>query len=155
MMHVVFRLSGNVYAAPIEPVEEVLPFLPIEETPGAPDFLKGVVFVRGHLIPVLDAAERLRLRRSQPAPADPHLIAFRVEDRLIALLVDEAIDLVDLPGNPRIGSAELFVSEGPFGGMVECGGEVYRLIDPARLMKPAESAAVDQAREKMACRDIP
>lgn len=142
--HVVFGLSGDVYAVPIESVEEVLPFLPIEEAPGAPDFMKGVVFVRGHLIPVLDAAERLRLRRSRPAPPDPHLIAFRIDSRLIALLVDEAIDLIDLPEHPRLGPDDLFVSEGPFDGMVEQAGEVYRLIDPNRILRPAESSALDQ-----------
>lgn len=147
--HLVFRLSGDVYAAAIDSVEEVLPFLPIEPVPGAPDFLKGVVFVRGHLIPVLDGAGRLKIQRRDPPPLDPHIIAFRVNRRLTGLIVDEAMDLVDLPLDGRMTAAEFQAEPGLFDGLVESGGALYRLINPARLFRPGESESVDEVRAKM------
>ena len=56
------RIGENLHAMPIDVIVEVLPALPIEAVPQCPAFVRGVVFVRGHLIPVLDAAERLGLR---------------------------------------------------------------------------------------------
>lgn len=53
------RLDQELHALPIDAVEEVLPALPVESVPQCPEFIRGVVFVRGHLIPAFDAAGRL------------------------------------------------------------------------------------------------
>jgi purine-binding chemotaxis protein CheW len=146
MEHLAFRLEDAVYAVGIGPVEEVLPLLPIEPVPGMPPFLKGVMFVRGHIVPVLDAAERLRVRRQRPAPVDTHMIAFRIRSRLVALLVDEALDLVVLQEGNRVPAGEMYLPPGAFEGLVESEGQIYRLLNPDRLLSPEETAAVDEAR---------
>src|SRR5262249_41712409 len=58
-------LGNDLYAIPIAAVEEVLPALPIEPVPRCPRSVRGVIFVRGHLIPVLDAAEQLGCENHQ------------------------------------------------------------------------------------------
>ncbi|MBC7817349.1 MAG: chemotaxis protein CheW, partial [Planctomycetaceae bacterium] len=95
------RIGGNLHALPIDMVEEVLPALPIETIPQCPAFVRGVVFVRGHLIPVLDAAERLRLR-DHVRPAEPHIVCLRIGSRLVGLEVDEAIDLIEIPSSTAL-----------------------------------------------------
>jgi purine-binding chemotaxis protein CheW len=132
-----FDISGETYAASLACVEEVLPFLPVEPVPASPVYLRGVIFVRGHIIPVVDAAERMKIRRDGPAPIDPHIVAFRIRDKLIGLIVDEAIDLVDLP-EVAASADDLYVDKGPFGGMVEMQGTAYRIIDPEQLLTPGE-----------------
>ncbi|MBI4179294.1 chemotaxis protein CheW [bacterium] len=134
--HLAFRLSRDVYAAAIDSVEEVLPFLPLEPVPGAPDFFRGVAFVRGHLMPVLDGAVRLGIQRTDPPPADPHIIAFHANQRLTGLIVDEALDLVELPVDGRMLAADFQAESSFFDGMVESGGALYRLINPARIFLP-------------------
>ena len=119
--------------------------MPIEPVPGAPEFLKGVVFVRGHLIPVLDGAGRLKIQRRDPPPADPHIVAFRVNGRLMGLIVDEALDLVDLAVEGRMTAAEFQAEPGLFDGLLESGGALYRLINPNRLFRPGEAEAVEEA----------
>ena len=61
-------------------------------------FVRGVVFVRGHLIPVVDAAERLGLREHQ-RPDEPHIVCLRVDGRLVGVELDEALDLLEF--DPR------------------------------------------------------
>ena len=58
MVALIVRLGENLHGIPIEWVEEVLPALPIETVPHCPKCVRGVISVRGHLIPVLDAGER-------------------------------------------------------------------------------------------------
>lgn len=78
------RLGNDVYAIPIAWIEEVLPALPIETVPQCPEYVRGFIFVRGHLIPVVGAAERLGLSRL-PASSEPNIVCLRVAHRLIGI----------------------------------------------------------------------
>jgi purine-binding chemotaxis protein CheW len=128
------RLGETVHAIPIAAVEEVLPALPVERIPQCPTFVRGVISVRGHLVPVLDAAERLGLTDHQ-RPAEPHIVCVRVADRLVGVEVDEALDLVDLRGGTRVTAEALGATRGFFSGAVELAGEIVRLLDPAGLLQ--------------------
>ncbi|MBW3597057.1 MAG: chemotaxis protein CheW, partial [Planctomycetes bacterium] len=119
------------------------PALPIETIPGAPSFLRGVVFVRGHWIPVLDAGERLGVRRRPPAESP--IVCLTVQGKLIGLEVDEALDLMDLGRGARAGAEDLGVSEGFFAGLLEQEGESIRLLNPARLLATEEAARLPRS----------
>jgi chemotaxis signal transduction protein len=128
----VVRVGETLYALPIQFVEEVLPALPIEPIPQAPPFLRGVVFVRGHWIPVLDAAERLGGNDRQ-RPAEPPIVCLSLGGKLVGLDVDEAVDLVDWSGGTFAAAGELGARDGAFAGLVEIDGQVLRLLDPEKL----------------------
>ena len=135
------RLGKDLHGIPIEAVEEVLPALPIEAVPQCPDFVRGVVFVRGHLIPVLDAAERLRLKDHQ-RPLEPHIVCLRVGDRLIGLQVDEALDLVDIGRAEKLTLDEIGARRGFFSGVTDLTGDVIRLLNPEQLLAEEETLAL-------------
>lgn len=136
------RLGKDLHAIPVEAVEEVLPALPIESVPNSPAFVRGVVFVRGHLIPVLDAAERLGFRGHQ-RPPEPHIVCLRIGGRLIGVEFDEAVDLVDLSAAASISSADLGARAGFFAGVVEQDGRMIRVLDPQRLLGRDEAASLE------------
>lgn len=137
-----FRLGEDLVAVPIEAVEEVLPALPLEQVPNSPAFVRGVVFVRGHLIPVLNTAERLG-RTDHPRAADPHVVCLRVGGRLIGLEVDEALDLEDLTNVDSLTPREIGGQEGLLASMVEHRGRVVRLLNPERLIAKDESIELE------------
>ena len=146
-MTLAFRIDGEAFAAPIAHLEEILPYLPIDQVPQSPSYLLGVVFVCGHIVPILDGAERIGVVRRGPPPDDPHILAFRLggaRGRLVGLLVDEALDLVDVPEAGFAAARELFLTDGPFRGVVDSGGVLYRMIDPERLLRPEEATALDR-----------
>ncbi len=133
------RLGDALYALPVEAVAEVLPALPVEPVPGCPEFIRGVIFVRGHLIPVLDAAERLGLKGHRRAP-DPHIVCLRTKDRYIGLEVDEALDLMDVTGRTPLPAGEVGAREGFLAGLLELDGKVIRVLDPERIVARDEAA---------------
>ncbi len=136
------RLGPNLHAIPIEAVEEVLPALPIESVPHCPAFVRGVVFVRGHLIPVLDAAERLGLK-DHPRPLEPHIVCLRIDDRLIGIEFDEALDLMDLGDGESLTSQDIGGGAGFFSGVVEREGRIIRLLDPDQLINREEATQLE------------
>lgn len=131
------RVGEVLYALPVRAVEEVLPNLPLEPVPACPPFVKGVVFVRGHLIPILDARERLRMPESSRNP-DPHLVCLRIDARLVGVEVDEAVGLIEIDPERVVDAAEVGARPGFFAGLFERGGRVIRLLDPERLMAADE-----------------
>ncbi len=137
-----FRLGDELYGLPVASVEEVLPALPLETVPGGPAFLRGVVFVRGHLIPVLDAAERLG-RRGKARGADPPIVCLRFDGRYVGLEVDEVLDLLDLTGAAPLAADEIGAGGGFFTGLVERDGRVIRMLDPSKLVAREEAARLE------------
>ena len=132
------RLGTDLYAIPIAAIEEVLPALPIEPVPQCPDFVRGVLFVRGHLIPVLDAAACLGCEQHQ-RPDEPNIVCLRVGKRLVGVEFDEVLDLIDLAPGEVLRSGEIRAREGFFTGVVEHDGRLVRLLDPEKLTSPPET----------------
>jgi purine-binding chemotaxis protein CheW len=135
------RLGRNLHGIPIESVEEVLPALPVESVPGSPPFVRGVVFVRGHLIPVLAAAERLGLVDHQ-RPPEPQIVCLRAAGRIVGLEIDEAIDLIAIDPGSVMPADAVGAACGLLSGLVDVDGDLIRLIDAERVMDASESADV-------------
>jgi purine-binding chemotaxis protein CheW len=136
------RIGESLHALPIGVIEEVLPALPIEAVPQCPAFVRGVVFVRGHLIPVFDAAERLGLR-NHVRPPEPHIVCLRVGSRLVGLEVDEALDLIDITLGVAIPVDEVSAPGGFLSGLLEMDGQVIRILDVERMMARQEAVALE------------
>jgi purine-binding chemotaxis protein CheW len=132
------RLGKDLYAIPIVAIEEVLPALPIEGVPQCPDFVRGVIFVRGHLIPVLSAAERLGWEPHQ-LPDESTIVCMRVGKRLVGVEFDEALDLIDLGTAEILLSGEIGARDGFFTGVVERDGRLIRLLNPEKLTSEEET----------------
>lgn len=57
-----FRLDQEIFGVPIETVREVLDYVPVTRVPGAVDFLKGVVNLRGAVVPVADIRIKFNMK---------------------------------------------------------------------------------------------
>lgn len=141
-MHLTVRIGESLHAIPIAAVEEVLPALPVEPISQLPAFIRGVVFVRGHLIPVLSGAERLGVE-ARSSWDESQLICLRLHDRLIGLEVDEAVDLVSLSQYERLPIAQFGVRQQCLAAVVDFQGTVLRILNPEQLLLRDETAELD------------
>lgn len=133
------RIGEKMHAIPIDAIEEVLPALPIETVPHCPSFVQGVVFVRGHVIVVLSAAERLGLV-NYVRPNEPSIVCLRIDDRIVGVEFDEAIDLIEISSDESLSADKMGANEGFFTGVVDHDGEIIRLLDPEKLLSELETA---------------
>jgi len=117
-----FRIGGEDYAVDIMRVREIIPPRPITPVPRAPAFVEGVVKLRGEVIPVLDVRKRLGV----PPAADPHLSRFlvvNVAGRRLALVVDEACEVIRLPRREIRAAPPLGDTGAPRFFLGVCGGD--------------------------------
>jgi purine-binding chemotaxis protein CheW len=93
---VIFRLAGEDYAIPIAGVHTVEKIMPITRVPKAPDFVDGVINLRGEVVPVLNLRRRLELPEAT-GNQDTHIVVALAGDQLVGLIVDEISHVLSLP----------------------------------------------------------
>lgn len=95
---IVFQLNDEEYAVPIEQVGSIERLQPITRVPQTANFVKGVMNLRGVVIPVIDLRIRFGIEEVNESDTT-RLIIFYLDDIEVGLIVDVANDVVDIPEN--------------------------------------------------------
>jgi purine-binding chemotaxis protein CheW len=93
-----FRLSSETFAFPVDTIQEILRVGTITRVPDAPHPVRGIINLRGRVVPVVDLRVRLGLKAEAPGPRSRILVA-SVRGRVIGLLVDAVEQVVRLDRN--------------------------------------------------------
>lgn len=103
----VFEVAGQRHGISASAVQELLPALTIMPVPGAQACIEGVINLHGRIVPVVSVRSRFGLPTKDLCPSE-HFIVIRCGERLIALHVDRALDLVEAPSNAWSDVGELY-----------------------------------------------
>ena len=134
--HVSFRLGEETYAVVASKVHEVLRVSEITPVPGAPDFILGIINLRGNVVTVMDARHAFELPKSE-VTAQSRIIVVEVEDFSLGILVDRVAAVVDLDEQtietaPQTGqeAGSLFIQ-----GVYNDDEQMLILVDFSRVME--------------------
>lgn len=94
MKVVVFRCGQEEYAVPVEKVVSIEKFEKVNRIPHMPDYVLGLVKVRGELLPILDFEQILYSHKA--SSSDAKIIILQTEDFVFGLLVLEAKEILDI-----------------------------------------------------------
>ena len=145
--YLTYKLADEVFAFDISKVREVLDFTTITKVPKMPDFMRGVINLRGSVVPVVD----LRLRFGMPQTdktVDTCVIITEVnvegEPTTIGALADSVQEVIDLgPENiepaPRIGTG---LNTSFIKGMGKHNDRFIIILDIDKMFSAEELAAV-------------
>ena len=90
---IVFEIAGHLLAVDIMAVREIRPWSPSTPLPGVPTFVRGVVNLRGVVLPVCDLGERLGWGRS--TPTERHvIIVVSIDGQQVGLIADGVSDIL-------------------------------------------------------------
>lgn len=92
---VVFTLGKEEYGVQVDRVRTIERMQPITRVPKTPKFVKGVINLRGVVIPIIDLRERFGLEVAEYTD-DTRIIIVRQESVEVGLIVDSANDVVDI-----------------------------------------------------------
>ncbi len=141
--YLTFVLAEEVYGLEILKVREIIGFMEITTVPRTPEFIKGVINLRGKVIPVID----LRLKFGMPeveATDQTCIIVVDVDGVEIGIVVDEVDEVLqvmeaDIEDAPAFGAS---VDTDFILGMGKTNGKVTILLDIGRVLSPEEVAGV-------------
>jgi purine-binding chemotaxis protein CheW len=91
-----FFLADEEYALDIEVIREIIKPREVTDLPRVPDFILGLISLRGIIIPIFDLKRRLKLGNAEITPAS-RVIICQHEDKMIGLLVDSITQVICVP----------------------------------------------------------
>ena len=145
--YLTFRLGDELYGIDILSVQEIRSYEAPTRMVHAPEFIKGVIQLRGVIVPVVDL--RMKLRCAEASYNEfTVVIVLRVEDMLLGAVVDAVADVVALQDD-AIKPAPHFqgaVDTSYVRGMASVDGQMLIVVDIAALLSPAEMGLLQQAR---------
>ncbi len=142
----VFKLGSEEYGVDILKVQEIRGYEKVTPIPRSPDYLKGVVNLRGTIVPVID----LRVKFAMPDPTYDSLtvvIVLRIASRTIGAVVDAVSDVVRLAENeireaPKLGA---MVDSSYLAGVATQGERMILALDIEKLLSAAEMNLLGEA----------
>ena len=96
---VAFKLRNEEYGVNILHVQEIRSLTDITRVPFAQDFIKGVINLRGSVLPVIDLKQRLGLEQT-PYTDDTRIVTVNVNDLQVGMLVDAVTEVLTLTSSP-------------------------------------------------------
>ncbi|HWI63786.1 MAG TPA: chemotaxis protein CheW [Symbiobacteriaceae bacterium] len=133
--YVVFRLMGQLFGAAIDVVREVNYLTPVTRLPNTPEFVEGVIDLRGEVLPVIDLRKRLHLPPRE-ADAEARLMVLNLGERAAALIVDGVDQVLTLNTDQIVPPDARVVVAGRdyVTGVARTGETLVVILDLARLM---------------------
>ena len=146
--YLTFNLAKEDYGIEIKYVTEIIGIQRITAVPDMPDFLKGVINLRGKVIPVMD----VRIRFSLPEREYDDrtcIVVVDIDGRAMGLVVDRMNEVQEIPDSqieppPRASSQRGRYVQ----GMGKVGDEVKILLDVNRLLAEEELDALTGLAEE-------
>lgn len=141
---VVFTVGGNEFAVDILITKEVVPMRDITPVPETPDYVEGVMNLRGQLVPVLDLRKRMRAAPRQTK--EERIIITNLDGKHLGLIVDRASQVVRV-GQENIEPAPDIVYEvgaSYVEGIVNLGERYVTLIDLRKALKEEVVCELDE-----------
>ncbi|MBW2108263.1 MAG: purine-binding chemotaxis protein CheW [Deltaproteobacteria bacterium] len=137
--HLVFHLADQEYGIDIISVKEIIGMMPIRSVPRTPRFVKGVINLRGKVIPVIDLRLKLGLLE-QPYTEKTCIIITEIQQgrpgAQVGMVVDAVSEVLnlspeDIEGPPELGSGE---DAGVIMGIAKTDAGARILLDTDRLL---------------------
>lgn len=144
--YLTFHLGTEDYGIEIRFVTEIIGIQKITVIPEMPAYIKGVINLRGKIIPVMDVRMRFRL---QPRPYDERtcVVVVNIHDSAVGLVVDTVSEVVDIPAAQiesaaglNRGNSNAFIQ-----GIGKLGEDIKIILDVNKLMGEAEAAGLEHA----------
>lgn len=88
LQFVSFNLGDEEYAIEILKVQEIIRMIEITRVPNSPEFINGVINLRGRVIPVLDLGKRIGLPEKEHS-GDSRIIVVEIQNKVIGFIVDK------------------------------------------------------------------
>ena len=142
---VTFRLEGETYGVNVMQVQEVLRYNEIAPVPGAPDYVLGIINLRGNVVTVIDTRSRFGLPQSEITD-NTRIVIIEVESHVVGILVDAVTEVVylrqsEIENAPNVGNDD---SARFIQGVCNKNDELLILVELDKMMSEEEWAELDE-----------
>lgn len=136
---VTYRLGEETYGINVMQVQEVLRYTEIAPVPGAPDYVLGIINLRGNVVTVIDTRSRFGLPPTEITD-NTRIVIIESDEQVVGILVDSVAEVVylrssEIDSAPNVGTEE---SAKFIQGVSNRDGELLILVDLNKLLSDDE-----------------
>ena len=151
-LHIVgFQVGRETHGVPITSLHEIVRVPEITAVPDAPDYLEGVINLRGKIVSVMDLRKRFGEKQTN-LKRQNRILVVEHAGRLAGLIVDSASEVLKIPADAVEAPPAVF-QEGGLNcvtGLGKVAGRLVVLLDMSKLLAPASLQAKSESGEKKA-----
>ena len=145
-----FAIGSEQFAVEILMVQEIIMMSDITEIHSAPDFVEGVINLRGNIIPVLDLRKRLRLRaggktdRSKPGT---RILVVEIDGNVTGFIVDTVSKVLTVPAARILPPPDIIVAgvqSHYFSGVVHLDDSILVVLDFRKILSAEVRGMLEQ-----------
>ena len=139
LQYVTFQLDHETYGINVMQIQEVLRYTEIAPVPGAPDYVLGIINLRGNVVTVIDTRKRFGLVESEISD-NTRIVVIEVDNQVVGILVDSVAEVVylrqsEMESAPNVGNEE---SAKFIQGVCNKNGELIILVEFEKMMSEEE-----------------
>lgn len=134
-----FAIAGEYFGIEIQFVKEIIGIQPIVDVPEVPEYVKGIINLRGSIIPVIDVRTKFK-KEFLDYNERTCIIVIEISDNLIGFIVDNVAEVVKIndedivpPPDIKTGFQNKYIK-----GIGKVGKEVKLLLDCAKILDDEE-----------------
>lgn len=145
---VTFRLGNEEYSLDILKVQEIIRHMDLTRVPKTPDFVDGVINLRGRVIPVIDLRKRFGLA-SDERTNETRIIVVDVNDAIVGFKVDAVSEVLRLPADTVEPPPSIVtdVESEYIKGVGKMEGRLIILLDVSRILSRKETLTLNEISE--------
>lgn len=145
--YVTFKSGNEYFGLRIQCVNEIIVYQEITQVPESENYIKGLINLRGKIIPVIDV--RMRFKQ-EPMPYTDRtcIIVITVKDTVVGLIVEKIAEVVEITednilDSPTLGNEDKCQNKYVY-GIGKVGDSVKLLLDPEKLIKDDDWSVLEQ-----------
>ncbi len=150
--YLTFRLGPETYGIEILCVQEIIGLLPITRIPKVSEYIRGVINLRGKVIPVMSLSRRFGVPDRDDTPLTCIIVIELARDHdtvTMGIVVDEVSEVININANnieapPDLGGAS---GDAFLRGMGKVDGKVVILLDMARVIESSANIELEEPAE--------
>lgn len=137
--YLTFRLDQEEYGIDILKVQEIRSYEPPTRIANAPNFIKGVVNLRGTIVPIVDMRLKFNCAKAE-YDAFTVVIILSLRNRIVGIVVDSVSDVMELPAESLKAAPDVdsMIDSGSVLGLGSLADRMLILLDIEKLMSGVE-----------------
>lgn len=153
-LYLTFRLEKELLAIDVSRVREVLDLCAITRVPRTPEFMRGVINLRGTVIPVIDLRHKFGMTRTE-ATIDARIVVMEINmggmETVVGVLTDSVHDVIDISSDKIDASPETGTRwrKEYIKGIGKHADHFILLLDIDRVFSDSDRTTLTESQNKM------
>ncbi len=147
---VVFDLASEYYGVDISDVREIIRMQNITRVPGTPDYMEGVLNLRGKIAPVVDLRKRLNLKVTEQTK-ESRIVVIDINNKDVGVIVDGVTEVLRIPESSVEPPSQMLTNGDRvhLKGIAKLQDKLVILLDMDSILNDFEDINLDMLRNEM------